>query len=115
VDFKLGRLDKKIATAKNQIRKLSDESALPKSQDVPDNFDHLLNDDEKKKTGVSAEAFDIKTTSWLNPEPVSTPVEVTDAMRSNFRSALKSEFANIAGGAGERDRDVERVVMLDAD
>lgn len=113
LDFKMGRLDKKMASVKSDIRKLKARAALPSAPaSGPNDYDHLLDDEPKKKTGASASEFTVSSSSWLNPEPIVTPVEVTHEMRSNFRNALKSEFKQIAGGL--QDEQEAQLELLDS-
>merc|ERR1711871_844073 len=124
LDFKLGRLDTKMAGVKSDIRRLKAKQALPAAPAAGANaYDHLLDDEPKEKTGAAASEFTVSH-SWLNPEPIATPVEVTHEMRSDFKNALKTEFKQIAGGgeettvldsAREQDKEDDALVMLDED
>jgi len=110
--FKLGRLNQRVDSVKKDIQRLKANRALPSQSKLlsPDRYDHLLNDEEKlKKSGSSAQHFTVQTDSWLNPEPVGTPVEVTPTMRFNMKVALRKQFQDIAGmGAKPKGDDADK-------
>jgi len=120
LQHKLGRLNERMTRVKMDIKNLKKKQALETNTPGPDEYDHLLDDEAKKKTGSSVSDFkSLKGQSWLNPDPIATPVEVTQEMRSNMKNALMEQFTEIAkggsdgGSAERRDTAESEVSQLD--
>jgi len=113
--FKLGRLNMRMDSVKKDISRLRNHQSPGDEDELvgPDKYDHLLDDDEQlKKTGSSVKHFTVQHDSWLNPDVVVTPVEVTPSMRFSMKSALQQQFNEIAGikrkGGGDSGSDSDK-------